>query len=275
MTRLLAIIMTAFAAFNAAEAKPRAVSLDYCSDQYLLKLADPDQIIAVSRGSDKDYSHMRDEAAPYRKIRASVEEVFALEPDVVLRQWGGGANANDAFSRFGADVVALGYPDAFKGVIDNIRLVADALEQGERGDVLISELEDQLALLHLSASPEIRVLYVTPGGVTAGAGTMIHAMITAGGVTNIAAEEGKSYWPPLPAEELLLNPPQLIIAGFFGSQDEQINYWSAARHPAIAKLFANTPTLHLPTDLISCAAWYAADASAMIAEKAQELNNEH
>ena len=99
MKKLLAIIFAMAAALAAAAAKPSAVSLDYCADQYLLALADDDQILAVSRGADKHYSYMREAAAPFHKIRASMEEALVLKPDIIFRQWGGGANAESAFGR--------------------------------------------------------------------------------------------------------------------------------------------------------------------------------
>jgi iron complex transport system substrate-binding protein len=247
------------------------VSLDYCSDQYVLKLADPDQIFAVSRGADKDYSHMRSAADDHARIRPTPEEVLSLEPDLVLRQWGGGVNAAEAFGRFGAEVISLGYPDDFEGVEDNIRMAAEALEQPERGEKLIREMQSRLDALAAQNEPTQRALYVTPGGVTAGSHTMIDSILKAAGVINIAAENGEVYWPPLPAEALLLNPPKLIVAGFFVSEDQDINYWSAARHPAIEAQLKETPTVYLTPDLISCAAWYAVDAAELIAEKSAEL----
>ena len=263
------ILGAAIAASSAAVAKPRAVSLDYCSDQYLLKLADPDQIAAVSRGADKDYSYMRSAAAGVQKIRPTIEETAPLTPDVVFRQWGGGANAQHAFARFGAKVVTLGYPEDFNGVKNNILLVAGELDQQARGEELIDEIDKRLQALS-DKSRGGKALYVTPGGVTAAAHTMIDAIIRAAGLKNIAAEAGQIYWPALPAEQLLLDPPEMIVSGFFVSRDEDINYWSASRHPALNALFTDTPTIHLSADLVSCAAWFSVDAAERIAAGAAQ-----
>lgn len=269
MWRLVFLIALA-TAFPAA-AKPRAVSLDYCADQYLLKLADPAQIAALSRGADKDYSYMREAAQPYKKIRPSLEEAAPFKSDIVLRQWGGGANAERAFSRFGAKVVTLGYPEDFDGVKANVRLVAGALDQQEKGDALIAEIDRRLAALKRKATEQrVEALYVTPGAVTAGGHTMINAIMNTAGVVNIAAQRGEIYWPALPAEALILAPPDLVITGFFNAADERINHWSASRHPALRKLFKNTQTVSLSPDIISCAAWFSLDAAEMIAEGAAQ-----
>ncbi|WP_375202171.1 ABC transporter substrate-binding protein [Hyphococcus sp.] len=266
--RWLAVILLLAAPISAL-AKPHAVSLDYCADQYLLKLADPAQIAAVSRGADKDYSYLRNAAATHKKIRPSLEEVAPLEPDLILRQWGGGSAAERTFSRFGATVVTLGYPEDFDGVKENIRLAANALDQPERGAALIAEMERRLSALNEPAHKKrINALYVTPGGVTAGAHTMIDAMMDAAGVVNLTAQAGQSYWPALPAEAVLMAPPELIVAGFFDSVDEDVNYWSASRHPALRKLFQRTPTVSLGPDVVSCAAWFSVDGAEAIAEAA-------
>ena len=265
----LTVILLAFAAATPAAAKPRAVSLDYCADQYLLKLADDDQVLAVSRGADKDYSHLRAQAAGHHRIRPTQEEVLTRAPDIVIRQWGGGANAEKAFGAHGARVVSLGFPEDFGGVKDNIRLVAQALEQAERGEAVIAEMDNRLDALASAPQPGMRALYVTPGGVTAGARTMIDAVIRAAGLVNIAAEQGKAYWPSLPAEEVLLAPPDFIVGGFFVSRDEEINHWSAARHPVLKRLLSQTPSVQLPADLVSCAAWFSVDAAEIIAEGAR------
>lgn len=246
-----------------------AVSLDYCADQYLLALAAREQIGAVSRGADDDYSHMRNAAAGLRKIRPTLEEVLPLAPDIILRQWGGGAAA--PFSRGGATVVTLGFPEDFEGVEDNLRLAAAALHQEPQGEAHIRAMRAELEALSADKNTSVRALYVTPGGVTAGAHTMIDAIMRAAGVINIAAENGLSYWPALPAEALIAEPPDLIVAGFFDSGAEAINYWSAARHPAIRRQLRQTPTVYLPPDLISCAGWFAVDAAKAVAEAAKAI----
>ncbi|WP_411816508.1 ABC transporter substrate-binding protein [Hyphococcus sp. DH-69] len=258
----------ALAVLKTADAKPDAVSLDYCADQYVLKLADDDQILAVSRGADKDYSYMRIAAKKHSRVRPTREEVFALEPQIVIRQWGGGANAEAAFSAFGAEVITLRPASSFDDVIDNIRMVATALEQTDRGEEVIKNLRARLALIEHEKN--VSALYVTPGGVTAGSGTMIDAIIAAAGARNKTAERGLHYYPPLSAEALLLDPPEFIVAGFFQSRDEGINHWSAARHPAITSTIETIPHVSLSPDLISCPAWFAVEASEKIADAIAE-----
>ena len=147
--------------------------------------------------------------------------------------------------------------------------IRDALQAAERA---ASAQLSRLAALAAAPPFDARALYVTPGGVTAGAHTMIDAIITAAGAVNAAAESGQSYWPALPAENLLMDPPDFIVGGFFRARDEQINHWSAARHPAIMQLLAERPTVHLSPDLISCAAFHSVEAAEKIAAALAETH---
>lgn len=249
-----------------AAATPTVMSADFCADQYALKLADSAQIIALSPDAEKDFSYMRAQSAGIPQYRPDAEIVAALAPDIVLRFWGGDA---DRFATLGARVVTLDYASDFDGVAANIRRTAEALGQPRRGQALIDEMRARLASLAESGAGP-RVLYVTPGGVTAGAGTMIDAVISASGAVNAAAAAGLAYWPPLPAEAVVAEPPSHVVTGFFTAGSERVNHWSAARHPAFRKTFAAARTAHLETDTISCPGWFSVDAAEAIADAMEE-----
>ncbi|MEM9619487.1 MAG: ABC transporter substrate-binding protein [Pseudomonadota bacterium] len=260
MIRLAIFIF--FAATASAGAAPRVMSTDFCADQFILKLADREQIAALSPDADNDFSYLRREAAGLPRTRPDAESVVSYAPDVVLRFWGGDEARLRALD---LHVVTLKFANNFEDVIENIRTAAAALEKNTQGDALIADMRDRLAALASAAHTNPEALYVTPGGVTAGKGTMIDAILNAAGVRNIAAEQGLSFWPPLPAEAVVAAPPALIVAGFFSANSERISHWSAARHPAFRKVFDQTPSIHLPTDVLSCPAWYSVDAAEIIA----------
>jgi len=261
-----AFIVLIAAAFPAA-ASARALSTDFCADQYLLALADPADIAALSPDADKDFSYMRAKAEGVRRSRPGAETALALSPDVVLRFWGGDEARLKAL---GLNVVTLEYASDFDGVKANIAAAAAALGEDARGRDLIKAIDARLDYLGHRKGPHPAALYVTPGGVTAGKGTMIDAILGAAGVRNIAAENGLAYWGSLPAEAVVADPPALIVTGFFSANSERINHWSAARHPAFRKIFGETPTIHLSTDVLSCPGWFSLDAAETIADALEE-----
>ena len=73
-----------------ADAPRRIVSLDYCADQYVLKFADREDILALSPDAGKRFSYMRAAAEGIPTVRPRTADVLALQPDLVVRTYGGG-----------------------------------------------------------------------------------------------------------------------------------------------------------------------------------------
>ncbi|MCH8491383.1 MAG: ABC transporter substrate-binding protein [Oceanicaulis sp.] len=253
--------------------RPRVVSLDYCADQYVLALADRSQIVAIATGPDDAHSALRDRAAGLPRVRDSAEDVLALAPDLIVRSVGGGVRAQAFYARTGLNVHDLGFPRGFDDIQGIIARTGAALGQDERAAGLIADMR---ADLDAAASPGLpaRVLYVTPGAVTSGSGTLIHAMIEAAGLENAAAADGANGWVSLPLEALVLDPPELIITGFFDQPDIAADHWSLTRHPVLTDLLARTPVIHLDGALIGCSDWGLARAARLVREQANSLLGE-
>lgn len=248
-----------------ALAAPRVLSADYCADQFVLALAEREQIAALSVDAEKDFSYLRNDAAGLRQARAEAEEAVAQGADLVLRFWGGDAAR---LERLGLKVVTLDYAADFEEVKANVRKTAAALGRTERGETLTREIDRRLTALTARGQANISALYVTPGGVTAGKGTMIDAIFRAAGVRNAAADAGLSHWPALSAEALIADPPEFIVTGFFSAESERINHWSATRHPALKEALGETARIDLPADSLACPAWFSLDAAEAIRDRA-------
>lgn len=243
-----------------ADTPPRVVSLDYCADQYVLALADREQILGVSTGPDDAYSAMRARAEGLPKLRDSAEDVITREPDLIVRSYGGGARARVFYERLGYQVHNLGFAQSFEDIRETVRRTAQALGHAERGERLVARMDEALARA-AAGGDRPAALYVTPGGVTTGAGTMVHEIMTAAGFENIAARGGATGWRDLPLEALLLDPPELIVTGFFGMPTNHMDNWTPTRHPALRDQMARTPTVHLEGAHLACGAWFMADAA--------------
>lgn len=241
----------------------RVVSLDYCADQYVLALADRSQIAALSRGSQRDDSYFRDRAHGIPQTRGSLEEVLALRPDLVVRNWGGPWNATDVYARFHVPVLQVGDATDFAAARADLLDAARELGHLDRGDALARDLDLRLARLQASAPPaRTPVMYLSAGGAVAGAGTLTDAAINAAGGRNVRSERG---WQVMPLEELIETPPALIALGFFDAGRERMNAWSPSHHPAFRNALAHARTVSLPPAAISCEAWTMIDAAEIIA----------
>lgn len=243
----------------------RIVSLDYCADQYVLKLVGRDRILAVSPGADQPFSYMRASAAGLRKVKPDAEDVLVLRPDLVVRSYGGGPNAAAFFESAGVPVLNVGFSrtvDEIPGVLIEL---AEGLGETERGRAIVAEMEARLERLRTRAREE-SALYITPAGVTTGEGTLVHDMLLAAGYRNFQEEPG---WRPLPLERLAYERPDMLAAAFFGTATNHPDTWSAARHPVARRQMRDLPSVDLEGAWTACGGWFLMDAIEALAEGAR------
>jgi iron complex transport system substrate-binding protein len=234
----------------------RIVSLDYCADQFVLKLADRAQIAALSLHAADDYAYLRHEAEGLPRTPATLEAIVALQPDLVIRTYGGGFAITPQLERIGIKVVQLGFAEDFAAIADNLENAAGAFGHPERGTATAQAM--RAVLEAPQAAQERRALYITPGGVTSGTGSLIDAVFTAAGLTNYIQTPG---WPALPLERIAIDPPDLIVTAFFGSAYGRADTWSAGQHPVITDLLQTRPVVVLDAAQVACGAWFIADAA--------------
>jgi iron complex transport system substrate-binding protein len=241
---------------TAPKVPERIVSLDYCADQFVLGLADRDQIAALSPHAEDDYAYFREAAAGLPQVAPNLEEVLALKPDLVVRTYGGGLAMGDQLHRLGVPVLELGFAETFEGIAQTTAAAGAALGQPARGEALAADLRRRLATP--SAPSDLSALYVTPGGATAGQGTLIDQVFAAAGYRNAVAGPG---WPDLPLEAIAADPPDVVVTAFYGSAFGGLNTWSEAQHPLITNLLRTRPVIALDAAQVSCGGWFVADAA--------------
>lgn len=240
----------------------RIVSLDFCADQYVLKLADRSSILALSPEAQMAHSYMRDQASGLATVRPLAEDAIALQPDLIVRSYGGGPNAQDFFEQAGIRVLTIGWAGDFDAIKRVTQEVATGLGQPERGAELTAQIDARLAALPQNARPQ-SVLYMTPTGVTTGAGSLIDELIKVAGRTNFETRAG---WHALPLERLTLERPDMVAASFFDNAALSQDLWSAARHPIARKQIKTRTTAELSGAWTACGAWFALDAAEALAE---------
>ena len=234
----------------------RIVSLDYCADQFVLGLADRGDILAVSPDAGAAFSYMRAAAAGLPTVRPRAEDVLILEPDLVVRSYGGGPNARTFLQRAGVPVLQIGLADDIDGARAVIRHAARGLGVPERGDTLIAEMDARLRKARLHASGT-RALYVTPAGYTAGPDTLVHDLFTAAGLDNFQARRG---WRPIPLERLAYETPDLVAEATFGAGANHDDAWTPFRHPVARRTMGSVPVALLDGATTSCGGWFVAGA---------------
>lgn len=245
----------------------RIVSLDYCADQYVLKLADEDQILAISPDGVKGFSYMREEAVGVPTVRPVAEDVLLLKPDLVVRSYGGGPNAEAFFERAGVPVLTVGWTsnvdtEEVGSVPSLIQHMADGLGQSARGRQLVKDFSARLAAVDKRTDGET-ALYLTPAGVTTGPGAMVHEMLVAAGFTNFQEQPG---WRSIPLERLAYERPDVIAAAFFDQRTNHPDSWSPMNHPVAERNMDELPVVPLKGAWTACGGWFILDAIEALAE---------
>ncbi|MEL7781602.1 ABC transporter substrate-binding protein [Citromicrobium bathyomarinum] len=239
------------------DAPRRIVSLDYCADQYVLKFADREDILALSPDAGKRFSYMRAAADGIPTVRPRTADVLALQPDLVVRTYGGGHDIADFMKEPGVPVVQIGFPQSIDEVRGEVLRVGTELGKPEEAAELVAEMDRRLWALAERPRPRREVLYMTPAGVTAGEGTLVHELFVAAGLENFLDRPG---WNPLPLERLAYERPDLIAAAFFESATNHVDNWSAARHPVAQAQLRELPVVPLEGAWTACGGWFLLDA---------------
>lgn len=253
------LVWTGLLFAGSVEARPlRVMSLDQCGDQYAMALS-PDATLALSPRADDPDSWMRAEASRYRRLRPTLEAAISFQPDIVVRYWGGEPRLLAALERRGVKVLTIDDATTLEGVRANLTKLAEGLGERRRGDALVGSMDERLDEARPAAGQATSsALYLTPGGFTAGKGTLVDAILTAAGFANLATSPG---YAPMSAERVALSPPKRFILGFFDLF--RADWRGPGRHPVVRKTAKGRVAARLPASALTCPAWFAADAAVM------------
>lgn len=198
-------------------AHPTIVSLNPCTDAVLAEVADPAQILAVSH-----YSHdPRATSMPLARARrfaatgGTVEEVLALDPDIVVAGAFLPPAQAAAFRRLGVRVETFGIvPDLAENAVQVRRLAALA-GHPQRGEALLARTGAALEAARFHG-PKVRTLLWQEGGIVPGEGTLIARLLALTGFASHSAARGLGQGAYVPLEQVLADPPDLVLAASNG-----------------------------------------------------------
>lgn len=144
----------------------RVASLNLCTDELLLLLADPGQIASLTHlSANPAESALSDRARAFPGNDGTLASVAAVRPDLVLAMGGAGDKLRIA-GRIGARFIDVPFPNSIDDVIASVRTVAAALGHEERGEALVVRIE---ALRALAPDQLADTIMVGTGGSTIGA----------------------------------------------------------------------------------------------------------
>ena len=235
-----------------ASAAVRVVSLNLCSDQWLVLLA-PERVAALSLlARDPALSFVATRAATMPVVRGSAEAVLRLHPDLVLAGPYGAQTTVALLQAEGLPIHRIDLPQDFAGIRAQALAVATLLGVPERGAALVEAMDSTLAAAS-RRPPYATALAWEPRGYTAGPGSLMDSVLRAAGLTNLS--DGR----PLGLEGLLRVRPDLLVV------PRAPDYPSLATDMLDNPAVADIPRRTVSPALTVCAGPFTATAVAMLA----------
>ena len=250
---LAALLLCGSVSAHAADPR-RIVSIGLCTDQLLLLLAERDQIASLSTwATNPDMSYMIDSVGAIPLNNASVEEVVAFEPDLVLASRFAAWDTARFLRRLGYQVRQLPATDSIADIYAMLRQVGDWTGNGERAETLIARMQRELAAIErrYSERPRKSVIIYSPNGFTVGADTLEDDLFRHAGYRNLAAEMGIDGYQPIALETLLAADPDVLQIERDLSRPDSL---ATARldHPVLGRFGAQREDLEIPLRLRIC-----------------------
>ncbi len=254
-------------AVTPAWAKPeRIVSMNLCTDQLVMMLADRDRIASVSYlAANPQASALADETDGLTLNHGLAEEILPMEPDLVLAGSFTTRPTVALLRRFGFSIVELPVASSLDDIRANIRTIAEAIGEVSRGEAMIAEFDRTLQQLPAAESlpPPLAVMYWA-NGFTSGKGTLANAAVEAAGFRTLGRAMELTGTAQLPLETLLNADPDVLIVGRQREDPALAN--EVFRHPALARVFDDRPMISVPDYLWICGTPFVAQAVARLAE---------
>jgi iron complex transport system substrate-binding protein len=220
---------------GAPDVPGRVVSMNLCTDQLAMLVAAPGQLHSVSNlALDPRSSAMAEEARGYAINRGLAEEIYLMQPDLVIAGSFTTRATVDMLRRLDIPVTVFEQAHDLGEVRERIRQMGEVLGQEDRAGAIIADYDARLAALQreVAARPDAALYHAN--GYTSGDRTLAGQILIAAGFANAAAKAGYSSGGVLPLEVLAMLAPDALITSRprpGGSRAEEI-----LDHPVVRAL---------------------------------------
>ncbi|MBB3021667.1 iron complex transport system substrate-binding protein [Microvirga lupini] len=236
-----------------AQPKPQQVaSLNLCTDQLLLALADRHQIASLSRlAHDPSVSFMAEQAAGLPLNKGGAEALLFSRPDLVLTGTYGQQDQVAVLKRQGLEVLQLGPWQGLTEGREQIRLLAGRLGHVDRGEALIARIDAALDRAKAIIPDGRSILVYERGGWVTDARSPLGEVLTQMGFTLHQEVLGQKNGGVVRLETIVITPPDLMLVDA-GSQQAIDNGTALFAHPALAAAVPRERRLAVPGRLTIC-----------------------
>ncbi|MBX3596521.1 MAG: ABC transporter substrate-binding protein [Rhizobiaceae bacterium] len=256
-----------------AQDKPQArrvVSMNLCTDQLALLIAAPGQLHSVSwLAADPQSSALADEARGFALNHGLAEEIFLMQPDLVIAGTYTARSTVELLRKLGIRVEEFAPDSSLEDIRQNIARMGEILGQQQRADALGAAFDSAIANSKATKLSGKQAATYYPNSYTSGAGTLVDSIISASGLENTAAKLGFSGTAKLPLEVLLLSAPDVVINDREQPASPALAHENFT-HPAYRHLAANSANAAIPAKYTICGGPFTADAIRLLRDAAEK-----
>jgi iron complex transport system substrate-binding protein len=217
-----------FASLSVASAVAiKAASLNLCTDELLLMLAGPEQIVSVTHlAQQQAETPLWRQARRYPRNDGTLLDVVPRRPSLVFTMGGQGHDRQAIARRLGIRVIVLPFPQSIDDVIGSVRTVSGALDRRAVGESVVRQLTAVKAGAPKSGRDS---LYLSGGGQSVAATGLAADWMRLAGL-----RQRRLRGDRVGLEQLLVAPPAVLLrstyrSGEYSSQQRWLSHPLATR----------------------------------------------
>lgn len=254
---------------------PRFASINLCTDQLLLALADPEQILGLSPyARDPARSWDVAKAMQFPLLSGEAEDVLVLKPDIVVAGRYTKRATRELLKEQALRVVEFDPARSLDDVKKQLRQMGDLTKHPDRAAGVIKRLDAAIARVRGVASRKpYRVLAVSRRGWVSGGESLTTSLLAVAGLANAGGELGLKAGGYASLEAIVALKPDFILVSDQGdfAEDEGRAF---LLHPALERFYPTAKRIVIPERLTVCGGPMLAEALDRLASELERVASE-
>jgi len=243
-----------------AASLPRLVSMNVCTDQLVLTLADPEQILGLSRFSRDGWQSKAGDLSRYPVLSGGAEDVLLIRPDIVVASAFDKRSTRELLKTKGLRLAELTVPRTLDEARQQIREAGDIVGHPERAAAEIARLDAALARARGAVSERhYRVLPLSRRGWVAGSDSFVGSLLGETGLRSAAGDLGFAFGGFASLEAIVNLRPDFIVVAQAGDRARDDGQ-AFLLHPALERFYPPQKRIVIPERMTECGGVLLADA---------------
>jgi iron complex transport system substrate-binding protein len=240
---------------------PRIASMNVCTDQLLLSLADASQIVGLSPYARDEWQSWRaGDARKFPQLSGGAEDILMLQPDIVVASLFDKRSTRELLRERGVNLAEFSVPRTMAEVKAQLARMGGITGHADRADAEIARLDAaarraRAALAHRNE----RVLPLSRRGWVFGRDSLTGALLQEAGLRNAASELGLTDGGFVSLEAIIALKPDLLLVSEEGDRAEDEGA-AFLLHPALERFYPLDKRIVMPERFTVCGGVMLADA---------------